>query len=165
MNFRIWINLLVASGSVLIPTSISAQEATDLRVGQVIGNEQGQVINGWTQVGGTHYQKRSTKDYVTTETTECCVTTFKRGDTYLFAATDPIARGQRGGVEAERITVIKKFTIPADENEVDCSLMWIMPATSFSKGFGSPIRSIIFDGTEFVEIRWSDPGLYCDFGD
>ena len=166
MKFRIWLKYLVASVSVLIPSSIAAQEATDLRVGQVIGSEEGQVINGWTQTFSSLYQKRSIEENGVSETSECCVVIFKKGSTYLFAATDPIALNQGGSAAAERITVIKKFTIPTDEEEAhdDCKVLWwVNTVKSFSRGLGNPIRSIIFDNLnlEFFEIRWFEREEEC----
>lgn len=142
-----------------------AQGQTDLTVGQVIGNNVGQVVNGWTQVGGSQYQSRETRNYVTVEGYACCVAVFRNGDTYLFAATSPIAKTASGGVEAERIVAIRKIAIPRAETPVSCSLLWIDPAASFSSGPGKQIRSVIFTGADFVEIRWFDPGKYCDYGD
>ena len=168
MKFRIWLKYLVASVSVLIPSSIAAQEATDLRVGQVIGSEDGQVINGWTQTASSMYIKRSYEKYGISERYECCVVIFKKGSIYLFAATDPIALNQSGSAAAERITVIKKFTIPTDEEEApdDCKVLgWVNSVKSFSRGLGNPIRSIIFDNLnlEFFEIRWFERTDECQY--
>src|SRR5687768_4297419 len=72
-------------------------------VGQIIGTEPGQIINGWTQISSALQVKRSTKDYVTTEVHDCCVSIFRRGDKYLVARAEAVARTARGGVLAERI--------------------------------------------------------------
>lgn len=149
-----------------IPMALAqGQGQGQLRVGQVIGNEIGQVINGWKQQGGGSFQRRTTTDYVTREVEECCVTTFTKGGTYLFAATEPIARSNRGGVEAERIKTTWTMAVGAGESYLDCSLMWIRPVASFSSGPGKVIRSVIYDGSEFTLIRWYDPGNYCDHSD
>lgn len=159
-----WLAVLL-NLSTSFQSAASAQTMGQLRVGQVIGNEIGQVINGWRQQGGDHYQKRTTQNYVTREVSECCVTVFTKGNVYLFAATEPIARGERGGVEAERIKATWTLTVTAGEKSLDCSLMWIHPSASFTAGPGKIIRSVVYDGSEFTLIRWYDPGNYCDHGD
>ena len=156
---------ILASFTASLHFVASAQNVEELRVGQVIGNENGQVVNGWQQQGGGYYLRRTTQNYVTQEISECCVTVFTRGNIYLFAATEPIARSERGGVEAERVKAIWKLTINDDEQPVDCNLMWIKPSASFSTGPGKAIRSVIYDGDDFTLISWFDPGNYCGYGD
>lgn len=156
--------LLLIVGT-MIPPPVIAQDTSGLRVGQVIGNELGQVINGWKQQGGELVQTRVTENYITREIDECCVTIFTKGNVYQFAITEPIARTRRGGVEAERITILWNFTPAAGEEPVDCNLMWIRPVASFSTGPGKVIRSVIYNGEEFTVIRWFDPGMYCSRAD
>lgn len=142
-----------------------AQNSNELAVGQVFGNEVGQVVNGWEHVGGSLFYQRQTKNYVTTEVTKCCVASFKRGNTYLFAHTSPVARRATGGVEAERIVKMKKFTLSQNERTIDCNLIWITPVQSFYNSQTRVIRSIIFDGADFIEIKWFAPDKYCSLGD
>jgi hypothetical protein len=166
---------LIGIAALLSFQSAAAQSSGELSIGQVVGNEIGQVINGWSQVGGSQYHIRKTQnyvttetfDYVTTETLACCVMTFRRGSVFLFAQSEPIARRASGGVEAVRIINIKKFVIPTNELQTDthCSLMWITPIMSFHNNQTKIVRSIVLSGNEFVQIRWFDPGPYCGHGD
>ena len=165
MNFRKFWPVLASCVILILAQSLSAQANNELRVGQVIGNEQGQIVNGWKQVGGTHFPRRTTQNYVTTEVDECCVVVFKKGAVYLLAATTPIARNLSGGVEAEKINLIRKVIVATGEREADCNLMWIYPVVSFFSNAKKPIRSIIFDGSNFVEIKWFGSKSYCDLGD
>ena len=64
---------------------VQAQPTTGVGVGQIFGNEQGQIINGWEHTGGGLYPKRKTANYVTTETDECCFAIFKKNGTILIA--------------------------------------------------------------------------------
>ena len=152
----------LASLTIIMPAEA---QTVGLKVGQVIGNELGQTVNGWNQVGGTHYQQREVQNYVTTERDECCITAFRKGNTYMLALTLPIARNAAGGVEAERIVKLHAVKGTPNENTVECSLLWIMPAITLGTTPDKPVRSIIYDGTDFVEVRWQDSGTYCDWGD
>jgi len=140
--------------------------STDLVVGQVIGNEVGQVINGWTHLGGGMFVTRKTANYVTTETSDCCFAIFEKGDTTLIAKTTPIARNQKGGVLAERIDQILKVNALPDEVSVgDCSILWVMPAWTLLNERTKLARSYIVTDSGIEQLTWLDEHSNCDLGD
>ena len=156
---------LIGIAALLSFQSAAAQSSGELSIGQVFGSEIGQVINGWTELGGFHYQIRNTQNNVTTETSACCVTMFRRGSVFLFAQTEPIARRASGGVEAERIIRMKKFVIQTNERDAVCSHMLISPILSFYNIQTKIVRSIVLSGNDFVQIRWFDDDQQCHHGD
>jgi hypothetical protein len=146
-------------------TMALAQNVDGPAVGQVIVERGGPTFNGWERVDSTLFQHRSRRDSATIETMECCFAVFKKANRYQLILTAPTAGDGRGGVQAER--VIKKWTIvvKSDEQSVDCNMLSIEPVMSFSAGRGKIVRSLVYDGSQIVDVKWFDPGNYCDYGD
>tara|TARA_R110000824_G_scaffold62111_5_gene164674 strand:- start:82 stop:543 length:462 start_codon:yes stop_codon:yes gene_type:complete len=143
----------------------SAEPSKDIYIGQIFGNEQGQVINGWKHNGGGLYQSRTYMNSVTTEKSICCYATFEKDETILIARTEAVARKDSGGVLAERVLATMLLKPLKTEIGIDCSLLWITPVLSFYDEKTELIRSVVISGDDFVTITWSDPGFYCDHGD
>lgn len=151
----------------LVPAGSAAQPApTDLAVGQIIGNEPGQVINGWTHRGGSTIPRRKTANFVTTETMECCAAIFERGDSVLVARTIPIARNDKGGVLAERIVeMVKLEKRPGEISVGDCSILWITPAWTLLDERTKAARSLVVTADGIEQISWVDERGSCYLGD
>lgn len=158
---------LLAILATLAPAGLAAQPApTDLAVGQIIGNEPGQVINGWTHRGGSMIPRRKTANYVTTETMECCAAIFERGDAVLVARTIPVARNDKGGVLAERIVeIVKLEKRPGEISAGDCSLLWIVPAWTLLNERTKAARSLVVTADGIEQVSWIDEHGSCYLGD
>ena len=142
-----------------------AQVTKDIEIGQVIQGDVGQTINGWENMGGGLYPKRIARGEATVETDECCQTLFKKGRTFLLAGSRAEKRNARGGVEAERITHLKKITLLPGEEHTDCTLLWLRPLASFYNPTSKMARSFIFDGESIREVKWVASPDACYMGD
>ncbi len=158
MKHRGLISILLA-----VPAAAAlAQSSPDaLAVGRIFTNKAGQTIAGWTDRGGGLYPRRSTTHFVTTEIDACCYSIFHQGKTYLILRTEPVEKGPEGGILTERILATTTVVEEAEEEETECSLLWIRPVISFRNSKNGSIRSLIISGNDFVALTWVDPGNYC----
>ncbi len=143
----------------------SSQSPQGLEVGQVIGNETGQVINGWTDLGGGYFSPppyRAISDMRSPSGYECCYTLFTREDAYALAITVPVAKNVMGGVIAERITALKFLKLSPSEEQVECDPLWLQAIFSSRKVGTDRIQSWLFDGTDFQSLTWIDEDGRCD---
>ena len=131
-----------------------------LRVGDVIGSNQGQTINGWTDWGGGEFASAKSNS-------QCCKRIFNKGNIFLVAVTEQVARRAQGGVIAERILATKVLSALPGEEMQTCDLLWLSPVISFYNPKTKMIRSVIYNGAEFVEIRYlmDGQGASCLMGD
>lgn len=150
----------LAQGPVVPPE----QQPTEIAVGQVIGNEVNQVINGWTSLGGGHYARRTTANFVTTEVSVCCYSIFEKGDEYLLARSEPIARNPRGGVLAERIEAIYRIKRKPTEEITMCNILWLDLALSLYDNRSGMVRSIVVTEEGFEPVTWKGSGEACELG-
>lgn len=139
--------------------------AQDIAVGQVLDDTLGKTVNGWQHTSGSLYEKRETKDYVTTETMECCVAVFNRGNRYIVARTEAVTRNPTGGVIKERVLSIDRLSARPGEVEVDCSLIGQRAFLTLHDPKTGWLRSVVLNGDAFVTVTWKDPGGFCSFGD
>jgi hypothetical protein len=139
--------------------------ATDIAVGQVIANEPGQTLNGWTHNGGGLYPLRRTQNYVTTETSECCYAHFQKGNEHLVLVTSSLARKPTGGELASRVVRRFKIRQQPGEQTVSCSLLWIDPALSLYNESTKMVRSVVITGDQFTVVSWKDDIHGCVLGD
>lgn len=161
---------ILAAGLALAASPVVAQKkpapaATDIAVGQVLDDTLGKTVNGWIHASGYLYAKRETKDYVTTETMECCVSVFNRGNRYVVARTEAVTRNRDGGVIKERVLATHKLTARPGEVEIDCSLIGQTAFLTLRDPKTGWLRSVVLSGDTFVTVTWKDPGGYCSYGD
>lgn len=137
----------------------------ELKVGQVIGSENGQIINGWEHVGGGMIPRRVTADYVTKETLDCCFVIFQKQQSTLIARTTPVAKNPTGGILAERIEEIVKLDAKPGEIGVgDCSILWISPAWTLVNEQTKLARSAIVTTDGIRMLSWVDDDSTCFSG-
>ncbi len=161
---------ILAPVLVLIATPVlaqqkSAQAASDIVVGQVLDDTLGKTVNGWTHTTGSLYAKRETKDYVTTETMECCVAVFKRGNRYIVARTEALTRNPNGGVIKQRVLATHRLTMQPGEVEIDCSLVGQAAFLTVQNPKTGWLRSVVLNGDRLITVTWKDPGEFCYYGD
>jgi hypothetical protein len=162
---HVFIFLAFLSASIFPIARANSQTPKGLEVGQVIGNESGQVINGWTDLGGGFFSPpphRATSDMKSPSGYECCYTLFTRDDDYALAITVPVAKNVTGGVIAEKITAIKFLKLSDSEEQVWCDPLWLKAVFSSRKTGTNLVRSWLFDGTDFQGLTWMDDDGRCD---
>lgn len=162
--------LLLAAGLALASSPLQAQRKPpppvgDISVGQILDDTLGKTVNGWLHSSGTLYAKRETRDFVTTETLECCVAIFNRGNRYIIARTEAVTRSPDGGVIKERVLSTYRLTARPGEVEVLCSFIGQTAFLTLQDPKTSWLRSVVLNGDEFVTVTWQDPGDYCSYGD
>ena len=142
--------------ALLLP--VQAHGLQEIRVGQIIGNEHVQTINGWTHESGGFWGE--------TAAGECCFIIFRRGNDILVARGEPVARGSRGGVEAERIMATRIVRQEEGEIEGHCFFLSLSAAIAFYNPSTRVVRGVFVD-REGIEIRrWLlDDEDSCSFGD
>lgn len=146
----------------LLPIATAASaDPTTIDVGMIIGNNQGQVINGWVDNGGGFYVPLGSSDR------KCCFSQFERDGQYLTAISEPVAKSSTGGTIAERVVAVKVDRLAAGEEERSiCGPMsYLDPLRSFFTPKTRAVRSIFYDGTAFQELRWIDTDGRCDLPD
>lgn len=162
--------LALFGGLALAAAPLQAQQkpappAGDIAVGQVLDDTLGKTVKGWMHTSGNLYHKRETKDFVTTETLECCVSVFTRGNRYIIARTEAVTRNPDGGVIKERVLSTYRLTARHGEVEILCSLIGQTAFVTLHDPKTGWLRSVVMNGDEFVTVTWKDPGGYCSFGD
>lgn len=136
-----------------------------ITVGQVLDDTLGKTVNGWLHTSGSLYAKRETKDYVTTETMECCVAVFNRGNRFIVARTEAVTRNPTGGVIKERVLATHRLTARPGEVETDCSLIGQSAFLTLQDPKTGWLRSVVLSGDAFITVTWKDPGSFCSYGD
>lgn len=161
---------ILAAGLALAASPAAGQKkaapaAADIAVGQVLNDTLGKTVNGWLHTTGSLYARRVTKDYVTTETLECCVSVLKRGNRYIVARTEAVTRNPDGGVIKERVLSTHKLTARPGEVEIDCSLIGQSAFLTLQETKTGWLRSVVLNGDAFITVSWKDPGGFCSYGD
>lgn len=148
-------------------TQAAAQaSSTEIVVGQVLGNEVGQTINGWSHLAGGMFTKRITVNFVTTETSGCCSAIFEKADQILILRTEPLARNATGGVLAERVT--ERLVVKKKSGEIsvgDCNVLWILPSWTLLNQRTGAARSFFVTNDGIRQLSWVDDQGNCDLGD
>lgn len=165
-------SLIALSALVLVlpAPSLQAQPATapsagGIAVGQVLDNLLTKTVNGWLQFGIMSYPKRVTRGYVTSETMECCVVLYQRGNSYIVARAAPVLRSPQGEVKRFRIEALHRLTARPDEEQVECRLPGNWTFLTLKDPKTGWLRSVVMDRDAFVSVTWQDPGSYCSYGD
>lgn len=153
-------------GLMIVAISISSaarQPRGEISLGQKIYPMPSVVGEGWAIWSVADVTRRIRADGVITETGECCTSLLFRGRDYLIARTSPVSSDEQG---LGRIVEIHKVgLLHADEELMECSLLWIEPAASFVNQKTNEVRSFVATSDGIRQIKWTYEGDACFFED
>lgn len=152
--------LALAAGSALAQNK-PAPAAQTIAVGQVLQDTLGKTVNGWTHNIGSMFMRYETRDGVTTGTLDCCVAVFNRGNSYIVARTQPLARTPNGGVIRERVIAVKRIELRPGEIETLCDLFNLDLALSVRNPKTKWVRSVVISHGEIQMLEWRDTSGRC----
>lgn len=157
---------VLAAGLVLAALPAAAQKkpapaATEIAVGQVLDDTLGKTVNGWTHNTGSMFTRYEARNGVTIEKLDCCVAVFNRGNSYIVARTQPLARTPTGGVIRERVIAVKRLDLRPGEIETLCDLFNLDLALSVRNPTTNWVRSVVISYGEIQMLEWRDTSGRC----
>jgi len=136
-----------------------------LAEGQIIPSAAETVVGGWKKQWTADYAVRTTQGRVTTETLQCCVNVFAKGNALLVVKTEALTRDTKGEPLTERVQ--RKLWVTKRPNEVvaDCQIFWVTTQLSLVDIKTDAVRSVVIEDGEPVLFNWNDSKGDCAYGD
>ena len=132
--------------------------------GQVIPSVPEAVIGGWRKLWTGDHVTRTMAGRVTTESLQCCIAVFGKGNALLVLKTEALTRDAKGEPLTERIQRKLWITQRRGEQVADCQILWINPALSLVDIKSNAVRSVVVEDGQLVIFNWQDSGN-CAYGD
>ena len=133
--------------------------------GQIFSSASDLTIGGWRKLWTADYVIRASSGRVTTETSQCCVNVFGKGNALLVVKSEVASRDASGNPLTERVQRKLWVTKRANEIIADCQIFWISTQLSLVDDKTDAVRSVVVDNGELTLFNWRGSGSHCAFGD
>lgn len=153
--------LVIAAPLTAKPAKPPLPVAPGIAVGQVLNNTLGKTVNGWLHNQGSMFGTSETKDSVTTIKLDCCIAVFSKGNSFIVARTEPLARNPAGGVIREKVIAVQRIDLRPGEVETQCSLFVLDLVVSVRNPKSGWVRSVVVSEGTLGLLEWRDNSGRC----
>ena len=133
---------LPLSFAALVLLGAAPAPAPGISPGLVLNDTFGKNVNGWQHAGGAMFSVMKFKNGAWTQELDCCVATFRKGQSFIIARTLPLTRRPDGAVIKERVLETRQLDLRPGEEEMGCNAFGIQFQMSFKNRKTLAVRSV-----------------------